>query len=627
MPGLVGVAGISNPRSFSNAIEKIRHFSFYETEVHRIRQDLILGRVFIPTSRRSETSCQNDDLGLMVMVHGTVFKELPHRHVVSASDILHDYASSKWARWQEYEGSFMIVIIDAREDCIHVVNDCLGSLPLYFFKSEDVFAFGPEAKFTMTVAGVTPALSEHGLVNFLAAGYNVADYTLFEGVKFLQPGTLISYHVSDGTLSETRLWKITYEPNSDLKSRSDAEAALFSSICDSHRLLLSDNADRFLVSLSGGFDSKGMMGVLDKLGSLPIRATGWGMSKDIPDSDPYNAERLAREFNVPFDFFEYHTDSFVESAEEWTYVSELANDNFGWYGEGCAAIRDFYNVDADFAFYGDESWGWGGHVYNEAEMRNEVLPSTLPRDMQSIISIRALDRAKLLYDRSINKVMLACENTSPDERKDFLYLHGRVARFIFSLGYYRELSLACRRPFLTRRVLEVVRRLPSGFRVHKNLYITMLSRYLPRTTVVPNATVNSLPDWSYDMRHDQVLNQYFLKLLDTKNIEQGPLSLVIDIRAFEALRDGFFSEDVKPIVRSRNKYKELRDSVERMFTRTPTYNMLIRMKRTVKKKETEYRKIGKIDVLRRIALIVLLQEQLNDFSGSSQQSKAIDTYR
>ena len=47
-------------------------------------------------------------------------------------------------------------------------------------------------------------------------------------------------------------------------------------------------------------------------------------------------------------------------------------------------------------------------------------------------------------------------------------LYGRVARFIFSLGYYRELATEVRRPFLTRRVLDVIQRLPPRHRVNNN---------------------------------------------------------------------------------------------------------------------------------------------------------------
>jgi hypothetical protein len=56
----------------------------------------------------------------------------------------------------------------------------------------------------------------------------------------------------------------------------------------------------------------------------------WGLGEGIPRSDVSLARQLAGAFGVPFVFIPYTSDAFVENAARWCYLSELANDNFGW---------------------------------------------------------------------------------------------------------------------------------------------------------------------------------------------------------------------------------------------------------------------------------------------------------
>jgi hypothetical protein len=97
--------------------------------------------------------------------------------------------------------------------------------------------------------------------------------------------------------------------------------------------------------------------------------------------------------------------------------------------------------------------------------------------------------ADQLYSEAIASISRHCQNSDFIDRKDFFYLHGRIARFIFSLGYYKELSTPLRRPFLSNTVLEVVRRLHARHRIWKNLYISTLHRHFPSVMAIP---VNSI---------------------------------------------------------------------------------------------------------------------------------------
>jgi hypothetical protein len=304
----------------------------------------------------------------------------------------------------------------------------------------------------------------------------------------------------------------------------------------------------------------------------------------------------------------------AEIAPEWVYVSELVNDNIGRYGEGMAAVRQFYSTGADFTFVGDEAWGWRGHAANEVEARSHVLPAALPNALRTILRAEQVNRFESLYDDSLSRVMRECENTDATDRKDFLYLHGRVARFIFSLGYYREISSEMRRPFLSNGVLEVVRHLPKEYRVHKNLYVSMLKRFLPRTLKFPEMDVPSLPDWSYDLRNKEPVRNYFRQLLDFSNLEDSILGTMIERSAFEQARDRFFSSRVEPVNRQTSFKLRIKRAARHALVARPH---LDRFLTSARRQMTPSSSGSALDPLWRIALCVLLQKNLGRFRGAS----------
>jgi glutamine amidotransferase-like protein len=611
MPGIVGLVGAADFGRVAAALEKISYLETYEATVFPISPSITLGYVGRPSQRDFATSADEEQSGLSVLVYGTIFRQHPSPHRVPASQILKDYRTGGFQELREtYDGSFVIVVVDRGNQRLHIATDRIGTQPVYYRAAQGVLAFGPEVKALMMAADSDAQLSEAGLVNLLVTGYNLGDRTLFGDVYALEPGSLLTYDLFRRTVSRKRYWKMVYEPSPTLGRRDVAAAALFESTRRAHQLYLADAPHDFDLFLSGGLDSRGILGVLDQMGAMPRRALGWGMRDDIPGSDAWIAKRLAGEFQLDFSFLPYDTDQLAEIAWEWVYVSELVNDNIGRYGEGMGAVRKFYSTGADFTFIGDEAWGWRGYAGSEMEARAHVLPPFLPSALRSIMRSDQVDRFESLYHESLDRIMQPCENTDATDRKDFLYLHGRVARFIFSLGYYREIASEMRRPFLSNGVLEVVRALPREFRVHKNLYVSMLKRFLPRTMKYPEMDVPSLPDWSYDLRHKEPVRSYFRALLDFSSLEDSPLGMMIDRTAFERVRDQFFSSQVRPVNRQASRRLRLKHAARQAIATRPRLDRFLTGVRTRMAPPSSG---SAIDPLWRIALCVLLQRNLGRF--------------
>jgi hypothetical protein len=163
-----------------------------------------------------------------------------------------------------------------------------------------------------------------------------------------------------------------------------------------------------------------------------------------------------------------------------------------------------------------------------------------------------------MYRASIMRVLRDSENSRPADQKDYLYVHGRVARFIFSVGYYKELAVEVRRPFMTRAILDVVKGLPPQFRYHKNLYWSMVNTYFPELRRFPRNLSNSLPDWQYDTTCQPHLRDFFTQLLSRKTLESSAISELLDPAAIERAWTTHLQTPAQPLDRNVSKARLLK---------------------------------------------------------------------
>jgi hypothetical protein len=248
----------------------------------------------------------------------------------------------------------------------------------------------------------------------------------------------------------------------------------------------------------------------------------------------------------------------------------------------------------------------------EKEAVDFVLPSRLPMEMRRTLHAGQLDECEEIYNGEIQNILSECENEGLEDRKDFLYLHGRVARFIFSLGYYKELAVELRRPFLAGNVLDVVRHMPAKFRVNKNAYVSMLKRRFPRAMRVPGPTVSSLPDWEYDLRTKPEIRGFFLEYLSLERIGSGVLRELLEPRAFAKVRDDFFQAEVQAMPSSRSgRIRRIKKEVSSFAHRS---RALDRWYKAIRKENRKPFR-STFDFLRCVALITLLEEQLDRLGG------------
>lgn len=558
MPGLVGHIAIPPmAASIDRALQKLAHFAHYAASEFRYAPSVHLGHVARRPGEIAFDSAVTPRGRVAVHLTGHARRRTRPYGDISAADFLRDYLQGTLDP-DNADGGFIGCIVDPGRNRLQLFNDRLGTLPLMYAMSDRGFAFGPEAKAIFPTLGMRPGYADPGLVSFLSAGYCLGDQTLFEGIHFLEPGTILTVDLGTLAFAGERYWKMTYEEDRGLVNRRAAGAALFEAVEESHESLLGARDSVFDILLSGGLDSRCMLACVARAGRMPKRTFGWGLRADIPYSDSDIASKIARRFGVRYDFFGYDTGAFLDNAHSWSYTSELANDNIGWYAEGASVLAHSYDPSVDYTLVGDEAWGWGGVPANTGQAISSVLPHAVAPLFAKSVRPRMRDACDAMYRAGIEHGLRGADNNGLAEQKDYLYLHGRVARFIFSLGYYKELATEVRRPFLTRAVLDVVRGLPREFRYHKNLYRSVLHTYFPELRRFPQNMCSGLPDWRYDVTHHPLLRDFLTELLSRKSLEASAISELLDPSFVEHAWVSYLQTPVRPIDRRVRKMRLLK---------------------------------------------------------------------
>ena len=596
----------------------MRHFDTYAASELAVGDSVALGQVWRDGDRSSTDWHVDGTTGAAALIAGyaLTLDAAPKR--MHARGILERYLRGNGFDPRALDGSFIVVIADPRARSVLVCNDRLGTLPLYYSTVEDgSVAFAPEAKALFAGGRAEPKLSPLGVVTFLNCGYCLGKTTLFENVQCLEPGSALTIATDRASLEVRRYWKIVYAALPELEKRRAAEAALHEATRSAHERIVGDSRKGYDLLLSGGWDSRGILAFLETIRRPPRKAVGWGSTRDVPLSDPHLAAQLAARCALPFKFIRYDSDQFVTNAAEWCRISELANDNIGWFAEGASLLAKSYRTDADFTLVGDEAWGWHGHPRTERDARDASLPATIVPTLAGCLAASTAEDYQARYEAEVDRVLAACDNDHPSDRRDFLYLHGRVARFIFALGYFKELAVEVRRPFLLANVLELVAHLPPRFRANKNLYISMLARYFPAFAAIPTRSARSLPEWPRDVRAKPELRRVFLDLLDDRRLD-GVLGAVLDRAAFAKLRDSFFAERPpapRPEAASRTLTSRLPLRLRQRLRASGLYPGSSSM-------AGGYPARGRVDVLRCVALVALLEEALPSFTHPGSATSA-----
>ncbi len=192
----------------------------------------------------------------------------------------------------QMNGMFTIAIYDKKLHKLYLFRDRLGIKPIYYFRSETIFAFGSEMKALKSLPVIKKQLSinKKAVNEFLNLGYIPEPHSIYENIFKFPSG---SYAVIDGKeMSTERFWDINEKTGAtvlsdEVEAKSELKELLTSSV--KYRLICDVPFGTFL---SGGIDSSTVTAIAQSISNVPVNTFSIGF-KDAKHNESSYAKAVS----------------------------------------------------------------------------------------------------------------------------------------------------------------------------------------------------------------------------------------------------------------------------------------------------------------------------------------------
>lgn len=310
---MCGIAGIVGSGSQDEAgIRRMLHALRYrgpdDEDIH-ISEGVALGqrRLSIIDLAGGRQPIPNETRTLWVICNGEIYNYQSLRKALEAkghrfstssdSEIIVHLYEEYGERCVEYlRGMFAFAIWDENRQHLFAARDHLGQKPFFFVHRHDQeFAFASEIKALLAFDPSLAALDLQSLDQYLSLRIIAPPRSMFQSIRKLPPGHLLSFSVESGLRIE-RYWDLKYEPK-HAGSDDDLVDELEERLIDCLKLhMVSDVPVGAFVS--GGLDSTLVVAMLMKhVVSEPLQTFSVGLPYGGFDEAPY-ARMVAQQYGT-----------------------------------------------------------------------------------------------------------------------------------------------------------------------------------------------------------------------------------------------------------------------------------------------------------------------------------------
>jgi asparagine synthase (glutamine-hydrolysing) len=306
MPGmsvLFDVSGnvLSGEAAFSAALDSVLHSKRYAGKILFRGDGAMLGFTGCEGYPISTFSAGDFDFVLEGAIYSES-RETVETELIELSDVLFQDREKGKHILREWllktDGEFIVFIHRKSTGEIVVFNDLLGHLPLYYLRTGDIFLISREIGIFRNFPSRV-ALDRMGIAQFLVFAFPLGERTLFENVRRLKPGAVLSFTPRLRDISLECLHELNFEEKQHadrpMGENVEESVALFEQACRRRTEL--PGTDRIVVSLSGGLDSRTVAAGLKRSG-VPFEGITFMDSRGGARVDVEIACQVAEAFHI-----------------------------------------------------------------------------------------------------------------------------------------------------------------------------------------------------------------------------------------------------------------------------------------------------------------------------------------
>ncbi len=224
---------------------------------------------------------------------------------------------------KRFNGMFAVALWDRRERELHLIRDRVGVKPLYYGWFGNTLMFGSELKSLAAHPSFKPEIDRQSLTLYLRYGYVPAPHSIYQGVKKLEPGTIVTFDrdKSQAEGNRIRYWSAREAVERGIQNpfRGDDREA----ISELDQLLKASVRDRMIADvplgafLSGGIDSSTIVAMMQAQSARPVKTFTIGFQEGA-----YNEAEYAKE--VALHLKTDHTELYVSPRDALDVIPQLA---------------------------------------------------------------------------------------------------------------------------------------------------------------------------------------------------------------------------------------------------------------------------------------------------------------
>jgi asparagine synthase (glutamine-hydrolysing) len=499
------MAGISGFVSNSQAIELKRFLLAFE-DIHRISgvkyvkrehvtphcviQNLLTGHI---TSSLSQPSL-SDNGHIALILQGEVYNinqlqtDFPTFKGRNVCDLL---LALFFKHGREFvsllDGMFNIVIFDADQRKIWILNDPFASKSMYYSQSKDGLAFASEKKAILAVGETTPQIDPIGLLQMFSHIHNISGRTFIEDIKSLPPATCLEYENAQLTFYKTRRLIRNIQPLNLGEQDAIIQWADLLQEAVKKRLV---GKERIVLQLSGGWDSRAIACAVHRT-HRPFLALTRGRPGDL---DLERGKAIAEKLGLVHYPMELSHKTAIEYIEGIVWRTECQTS---FEHSRSIVNHRFLKEIADFIMsgqFGDISSGG----YIQPYMFKSCSREEFKRQVFQRYSV-SLDKLKHIFSESFlqqyypavqEQFLKSFDNIDEEDNVDCYQIwdqRERQANFILRAGNVDSHIFESIYPFLDWNYMEFLHSLPRHWLMEQSMYKAVIYHLGPEIRGVPRA--------------------------------------------------------------------------------------------------------------------------------------------
>lgn len=192
-------------------------------------------------------------------------------------------------------GMFSFVIYDRIKNKIFCARDRFGIKPFFYTYNNDQFIFGSEIKSILASGFLQTSISMQAIDSYFAYGYITNDYSIYNEIKKLKPGTYLELDLNNWNVKKTTYWDIKYDIDYS-KSENDWIEIIEEKFNETIRLYMISDVP-IGSFLSGGIDSSAVTAFMAQNSENKINTFSIGFEEDDYNELPF-AHEVVEKYNT-----------------------------------------------------------------------------------------------------------------------------------------------------------------------------------------------------------------------------------------------------------------------------------------------------------------------------------------